>query len=172
MLDPEEDPQKFISILLESLFILRKIPDAAEVWLNKQNIYKYLKCQSLFCLTVSQWLVCYTDFFNRHLQAKRKWVRDTVKHVNAGLDTFFFKFNIQVPFFNQWHAKLNKEIFNFSKKYRRRVLNRNTSTCKQILNPQWQFSGVSSIVMWDDSHYTCQCFYRPSSLECIQSWLP
>lgn len=29
--DPEEDPEKFISILIESLFILRKIPEAAEV---------------------------------------------------------------------------------------------------------------------------------------------
>lgn len=28
--DPEDDPQKFISILIESLFILRKIPEAAE----------------------------------------------------------------------------------------------------------------------------------------------
>jgi hypothetical protein len=31
MSDPEEDPQKFISILIESLFVLRKIPEAAEV---------------------------------------------------------------------------------------------------------------------------------------------
>jgi len=30
-IDPENDPQRFISILLESLFVLRKIPDAAEV---------------------------------------------------------------------------------------------------------------------------------------------
>ncbi|XP_060578510.1 exocyst complex component 4-like [Ruditapes philippinarum] len=30
MSDPEEDPQKFISILIESLFVLRKIPEAAE----------------------------------------------------------------------------------------------------------------------------------------------
>ncbi|WAR21892.1 EXOC4-like protein [Mya arenaria] len=28
--DPEEDPQRFISVLLESLFILRKVPEAAE----------------------------------------------------------------------------------------------------------------------------------------------
>ena len=32
MTDPEDNPQKFISILLESLFVLRKIPETAEVF--------------------------------------------------------------------------------------------------------------------------------------------
>ena len=31
LIDTEENSQKFISILLESLFILRKIPETAEV---------------------------------------------------------------------------------------------------------------------------------------------
>ena len=31
LVDPEDNPQKFISLLLESLFVLRKIPETAEV---------------------------------------------------------------------------------------------------------------------------------------------
>lgn len=54
-IDPQDDPQKFISILIESLFILRKIPEAAEV-----TIYQYSYSVTVYILQrlliISNWL--------------------------------------------------------------------------------------------------------------------